>query len=152
MNTFLYFLQSIPEGMGIIALSLALGRVPLRWGRILAGGMVIALVTFLIRTLPVTFGLHLPVTLFLIFIAIVRLTNLTPSKTIIVLFTSVVTLALLEYLITSTTLAWTHMTADDAITDLPLWTFLGMIQAILLNVIASVVPRFLKPIEGVWRQ
>jgi len=114
--------------------------------------MVIALVTFLIRALPVTFGLHLPVTIFMIFILIVKLTNLTPSKTIIVLFTSVVILALLEYLITSTTLAWTHMTADDAITDLTLWTFLGMIQAILLNIIALVVPRFLKPIEGVWRQ
>jgi hypothetical protein len=151
MDTILYFLQSIPESMGIIALSLALARVPLRWKYILGGGVPCALVTYFVRELPVTFGLHLPIILFIVFMLIVKLTKLTPSKVIIVLFTSVVTLALLEFLITSTALGWLHITADEAMTNLTLWTLLGLAQAIILNIIALVVPRFMKPVEGTWK-
>ena len=153
MNIFFFFIQSIPESMGIIALSLALARAPLRWGHIFIGGLLLAVISYIIRALPVTFGLHLPVMIFVLFVLIVRLTNLTPSKTIVVVFTSFFALALLEYLVSGTFFAYTHMDPEQALANEKLWSALGVTQAVILNIIALVVARFLKPTEeGSWKQ
>jgi hypothetical protein len=151
MSIFYFFLQAIPESMGITALTLAITRVPLRWGHILIGGTLIAGVSYFIRALPVTFGFHLPVMIFVLFMLVIKFTNVTPSKTIIAVFTSVVTLALLEYLVSSVFLAYSHMDAAQALKNENLWTTMGVIQAIILNIIALVVPRFLKPNEEGWK-
>ena len=153
MSIFLFFIQSIPESMGIIALSLALARAPLRWGHIFIGGLLLAVISYIIRALPVTFGLHLPVMIFVLFLLIVKLTNLTPSKTIVVVFTSFFTLALLEYLVSGTFFAYTHMDPEQALAHEKLWSALGVTQAMILNIIALIVAHFLKPTEeGSWKQ
>ncbi|MEN6327982.1 MAG: hypothetical protein ABFD18_17455 [Syntrophomonas sp.] len=151
MTTFYYFLQSLPESMGLIALSLAITKVPLRWGRILLGGVIISVISYIIRSLPVTFGFHMPVMLFVLFVLIVKSTNIPPSHTIIALFSGFFTLALLEYLISSAFFAYTHMDPNNAMANETLWTSLGVIQAIILNIIALVVQHFLKPVEASWK-
>jgi len=75
MSLFYFFVQGIPECMGMVAMSLAYARVPLRWGLIFITGIVIAIINYLIRTLPFTFGFHLPIVMFLVIIIIIRLTN-----------------------------------------------------------------------------
>lgn len=152
MNTFYFFLQGIPECMGITALSLAVARVQLRWGYIFLGALLLSVVSFVIRSLPVTFGFHLPVVIFLLFILMVRFTNLSPSRTIIAVFSSFVALALLEYTISGIFFAYSHIDAQQVIADERLWAALGVTQAIILNIIALAVSHFLKPTEGVWKR
>lgn len=152
MNAFYYFIQSIPECVGVIALSLAVARIPLRWGRILIGGIFISILTYIIRSLPITFGFHLPICIFVIFLLIVKLTNVSPSRTIIAVFTSFFTLALLEYIISTAFFAYSHMTPKQALANQGLWASLGIGQAVILNIIALIVVHFLKPIEGAWKK
>jgi hypothetical protein len=153
MSIFYFFLQSIPESMGIVALSLALARVPLRWGHIFIGGLLLSVISYIIRSLPVTFGFHLPVMIFVLFMLIVKLTNVTPSRTIIAVFTSILILALLEYLVSGAFFAYTHMDPEQALANEKLWCALGVTQAMILNIIALIVARFLKPTEdGSWKQ
>ncbi len=148
----MYFLQSIPESMGIVALSLAIARVPLKWAHISLAGILLAIISYVIRSLPVTFGLHLPVMILIIFMLIVKYTNLKPSLAIVAVFTSFFTLALLEYLVSGTFFAYTQTDPEQALSNEKLWSILGIIQAIILNIIALVVPRYLKPTEGAWKQ
>jgi hypothetical protein len=147
MSIFYFFIQSIPESMGIIALCFALARVPLRWGQFFIGGLLLAVISYIIRSLPVTFGLHLPVMIFVLFVLIIRFTKLTPSKTIVVVFTSFFSLALLEYLVSGTFFAYTHMDPEKALANEKLWSALGVAQAMILNIIALIVAHFLKPTE-----
>lgn len=152
MNTFYFFLQGIPEGIGVTAISLAVARVPLRWGYIFMGGIIIPIVSYIIRALPVTFGFHLPVVIFLLFILMLKVTNLTPSRIIIAVFTSLATLSLLEYIVTSAFLGYTHLDYQSAMANEGLWAAVGVFQSGILNIIAFVVPRFLKPTEGAWKR
>jgi len=152
MNTFYYFLQSLPESMGLIALSLALAKVPLRWGRIVLGGVLISVVSYIIRALPVTFGLHMPVIIFILFMFINRLTDVKPSRTVLAVCASFFVLAVLEYLVSTAFFAITKMDPAEALANETLWSYVGLIQSTLLIVIAVLLSRFFKPVQGVWKK
>jgi hypothetical protein len=151
MDILYFFIQSIPESMGLVAMSLALGRVSQKWGHIFIGGALIAVIAYIVRSLQGTFGFHLPVMIFVLFILLVKFTTLKPSRAIIAVFTSFFTLALLEYLVSGAFFAYSHMDPQQVLADLPLWTALGIVQAVLLNVIAVILARFLKPSKGAWK-
>lgn len=132
-------------------MSLAYARVPLRWGFIFIAGVLVAVINYSIRALPLTFGFHLPIVMFLVIIVIFRLTNTSLSRSIIAVFCSLVTLSLLEYLISSTFFAISNINPQDVIANEGLWAAIGVVQAIILNMIALFVARIMKPIEGAWR-
>jgi len=152
VNNVLYFLQSVPEGIGIIALSLAYARVSLRWKTIIVGGILLSVLTFFIRSLPVTFGLHLVICIFVIFIIIVKMTNVPGPKAVIAVFASVVTLALLEYVVSELVFTFMNLDPVTATADEVFWTKVGIIQAILMIILALVVSRFYKPQPNGWRE
>jgi hypothetical protein len=151
MSAFYFFLQGIPECMGVVAISLAYARVPLRWGYILIAAFVISTVSYIIRSLPLTFGFHLPVIMFLVVVFIIGLTKIPPSRSVIAVFLSLATLALLEYLISSTYFALSNLDPQDVIANERLWAIIGVVQATILNIIALLIARIIKPTEGTWR-
>lgn len=152
MSPLSFFLQGIPEGMGVVALSLAVARVPLRWAYIFLGGLFISGVSYIIRALPVTFGLHLLVVMFVVFILIVKLTNVKPSRAIIAVFSSVFALALLEYVISTAYFSYTNLDYQQAQANQKTWAVIGIFQALLLNIIAILVQRFFKANEEAWKK
>lgn len=152
MSVLYFFLQGIPEGMGVVAIALAVARVQLRWRYIFLCALLLAVVNYFIRSLPVTFGFHLPVAILLLFILMVRFTNLSPSRTIIAVFSSFVIIALLEFVVSSTFFAYSQMDAQQVIANEPLWAAVGIFQAAILIIIALVISHFHKPNEGVWKQ
>lgn len=152
METFYYFIQSLPECAGLFALSLALAKVPLRWGRIVAGAAIISVTSFIIRSLPVTFGFHMPVMIFVLFILVVKWTNVKPSRAVLSVFSSFLVLALLEYLVSTAFFAVSRISPNHALADEPLWACVGVIQSTILILIAVVVQRFFRPIWGSWKK
>lgn len=151
MKIFYYFLQSIPECIGTLALSLALAKVSLRWGRILIGGTLLSIIIYVIRSLPIPFGFHLPIGIFVIFLAFTRMTNVRPSQLIIAICISFFTLALLEFLVNTAFVAYTHMDLEQAIANERLWALVGIAQDSILFIIALIVSNFLKPVEEAWK-
>ena len=152
MSTFYYFLQSLPESMGLVALSLVLARVSLRWGRILAGGAILSVTTYIIRSLPVTFGFHMPVMIFIMFLFIVKLTRVKLSSAALAVFSSFFILALLEYLVSTVFFAVTHMPPHEALANESLWSCIGLLQSALLISIAILISRLIKPVKGMWNK
>ena len=145
MTTFYYFIQSLPESMALIALSLALAQVPLRWGRIIISGALLSLLTFGIRVLPNTSGLHLPISILVIFLLIIKFAKVRPSKAIILVLSSFFILALVEMIVSNVYFAYTHMNYEQAITHEGSWAAVGFVQSIILNLIALIIARFFKP-------
>lgn len=152
MEKFLLFLmQGIPESMGYVALSLALAGVPLRWGRIMAAGTVLCVIFFIIRALPVTFGLHTVAGMLLLAIFITKTTSVPPSKSFIVVFASFATLALLELTLCELFFKITKLDFQTTISNYLLWKLVSLPQAVLLIIIAVLISKFKKPVQGAWK-
>lgn len=153
MEKFLFFLlQGIPESSGIIALSLAILRVSLRWKRIIAAGTVFALIIFAVRSLPFTFGIHTAVAIFILVTAINKFTHMPVTRSFIAVLASFITVALFEIAINETFFAVTKLDPNAVITgNIPLWKLLGLPQGFLLIFFALLISRFKKPQESAWR-
>lgn len=137
------FLQAAPESAGLIALSLALAGVPLCWGRILVFGSIMTLLVLLIRSLPVSFGLHIIVGILLIVIYLIKTTNVRPVNCFFAVFVSYTTLAVLELI------AWKIILSMGVDPELllvnPAWKLLGLIQVMPLILLAIITSKLKKP-------
>lgn len=152
VGNLLFFVQAIPEVTGVIALSLALARVPLVWVRIIPTATVLAVIIFILRSLPIAFGMHMIAGSLLLVVFISKLTTVSPTKSFIVVFASGVTLAFFELLIHEPLFAITKLELEAAITDNLVWTLLGLPQAVLMILMAIIISRYFKPLKDAWRK
>ncbi len=147
----LFLMQTIPESSGMIAFSLALTRVRLRWGIILSAGSVFAVIIYCIRELPVAFGLHTVVGMLLLAVFISKATKVLPSRSFAAVFACFALLALLEALMYEATTSLLNREIKDIMSDYLLWRIIGLPQALLMNIAAVLVSRYRKPLEGMWK-
>lgn len=147
----LFLLQGIPEMVGVIGISLALAGVTQRWGRILLAGTLLAILIFLIRLLPIPFGLHSVAGVLLLTVLIIKTTSVPPSRIFISVFASFAILAVLEIAVHEMFFFITKLNPYEVIANYPLWIKLGMPQAILLVVFALLFARFKQPQKGAWK-
>lgn len=151
LETLLFFMQGIPETTGIVACSLALARVKLRWGVILAFSSVLAVVIYIIRNLPVTFGLHTVAAILLCALFIARVARVPPSTSFMVVFASFAVLLLVEVPMNELFIIILNTEIRNVISDYFLWKLTGLPQAILLITVALLTSKYRKPLEGMWR-
>ncbi len=142
----LFCVQGIPEMMGIMACSLALARVTLRWGVILAFAGILVSVIYMIRHMPVTFGLHTVAAILLCALLIVWFTMALPSASFIAVFATYAVLAVLEVSIYELFGRFINIGSSYLVFKL-----IGLPQGVILIVIALVIPRYRKPLAGMWR-
>ena len=147
----LFLMQGIPESSGLIAFSLALVRVKLRWGIILATGSVYAVIINFVRELPVTFGLHIVAGLLLMAVFISKATKVLPSRSFAAVFVCFTLLALLEALMYEATARLLHREITGIISDYLLWKIAGLPQGLLMIIAAVLMSRYRKPVEGMWK-
>lgn len=152
MEKFLLFLlQAIPESSGIIALSLALTRVPLRWGRIIAGGTILAVIAFYIRTSSFTVGLHTVACLLLTVIIITIATRVPTTKAFVVVLISIIFLGFLELIITEVLFTMLKLEPQQVISNYLIWKLSSLPQAAIIIFTALLIPRFMTPEQDVWK-
>ncbi|OPY58196.1 MAG: hypothetical protein A4E55_01091 [Pelotomaculum sp. PtaU1.Bin035] len=150
-KTLLFFMQGIPESIGLISFCLALAGVPLRWKIIIAVGMVLTTIVLILRSLPLAYGLHtVAITLLMAFV-ITKITRIPAAKSLIAAFASICVLAIMELAINNLFFSITKLEQQAVISNNLLWELLGLPQAILMIIFAVIIPKFKKPIEGAWK-
>lgn len=151
-NPILFILQGIPESSGLVALSLALARIPLRWGRIIAAGTALTLIVFGIRATALPAGLHTVAGLLLTVILITAATRVPPTKAFVVVLISLISLAFLEMIIIT---GFTTLLRLDfqqlMLNNYFLFKLLTLPQALILILASLIVPRFMKPEKEAWK-
>ncbi|NLJ76455.1 MAG: hypothetical protein GX325_04240 [Peptococcaceae bacterium] len=144
----LFFLQSIPESVGAFALSLALAKVPLRWGRIIVVGAMLSLIIFGIRATALPAGLHTVAGLLFIVIVLAGVAGVPPTKSFVVALASLILLAFLEVIITGSLITLFKIDYQQMLSENYLgWKLLTLPQAAILIILALLVSRYLKPIQ-----
>ncbi len=152
MTQFLLFcLQGVPEIAGIVACSLALAGVKLRWGVILAFAGILVTVIYMIRHMPVTFGLHTVAAILLCALLIVRFTMVPPSTSFIAVFISSAVLGVLEVSVYELFLLLLNIEFSYFVFTPYTRMLIGLPHALIMIVIALVIPRYRKPLEGMWK-
>jgi len=76
-------LFGIPEGMSIAVLAFILSKVKLEWKKVMIVGIVIPFSAYLLRLLPITFGVHSIVSIGLLFFMLMKLGQVTLMSAII---------------------------------------------------------------------
>ncbi len=147
----LFCAQGIPEMTGVVAFSLALTRVKQRWGVILVFAVILTVVIYIIRSIPVTFGLHTVVGILLCALFIARFTVVPPSISFIVVFASFAVLSLLELTVSELFIFFLHTEVSQLISDDYAWMLIGLPQAIIMIAIALAIAKYRKPMEGMWK-
>ncbi len=150
MKLLMFFLQGIPESMGVVAVSLALAAVPLRWRIIATSGSVLALILFTLRSLPLTFGIHTIAGLLLVVIFLNYTTTVSTSKALLVSVITLGMLAIMEILVLEPYFALTHLTLEEAQSNVMQWSLLGLLQALLLNLVAILISVVRKEKKDEW--
>lgn len=147
----LILLQGTIETSGLIALSLALAKTPVLWGRVIPVAILVTIVIWIIRLLPVTFGLHMIAAMLIYIFLIVRTTHNTIPKAFVVVLASISVLALLEMSISSLYFIVTKTTPEQVIANDLMWKLLGLPQGVILILLSLLVSRIIRPAQGMWK-
>ncbi len=147
----MFLLQGIPELSGIIALSLALAKAPLRWGRIIALGTGMAVIIFFIRTSSFAAGLHTVATLLLMAILITTATRVPPTKAFVVASISIIILGFLEMIIFRIYFALKILEPQLTMSSDLLQRLLALPMDAIIIFVALLIPRFMTPKQDVWK-
>jgi len=151
LQTLLFFVQGVPESVGLVAFCLVLAKVRLRWGVILIVGSLLTIAIYLIRSMPVTFGLHTVTGILLTILFIARTTRVSPSTNFIVVFASNALLALMEVIMYELIGKLSNTEVSQLISNNYTWMLIGLPQAVVMIAIALVIAKYRKPQEGMWK-
>lgn len=140
----MFFLQGLPETIGIVALSLALQRVPLKWKYIFPFSLLLTLFIFVIRSLPVAPGIHTVVAILLMAIFMVKFTKVPSTKCFTAVFISVSYLTALEFIFHEPIFWVLDLSLNQALSNDTIWLLVGMPQAAVMIISALCIARLRK--------
>ncbi len=132
-------------------MSLALAGVPLRWKQITILSIMLAVIIFTIRLLPLATGLHTVAVLLITVFVLNKLTRIPLTKSFMVVLISIFTLALVEYIIHGLFLQLSSYDLSLLMSRKILWAVLGLPQVMIMIALAVLAARVIKPRPGTWK-
>jgi len=147
----IFLLQGVPETIGTLSLSLALAGAPLRWKQITILGIFLAIIIFIVRSLPLATGLHTVAVLLVTVFILNKFTRVPLTKSFMVVLISIFSLAIVEYVIHWLFLQLSSYDLNLLMSQKILWAVLGLPQAIIIIALAVLASRLIKPKPGMWK-
>lgn len=152
MNILELIFISLPEAMLVAALGIALTGLKLRPWELLIIGVFQALGSYIIRSLPVPFGLHTIIMLFLFVLIIYAVTNLDIVTSALAGLSGLTVYSVVEMLMAPHLLKITGYTLKEAL-DAPLLRIYYFVpEAVALLAIIALCRRFKLNILSYWRK
>lgn len=134
-----FFIQAIPESIAVITFCYALLNLDFQWIKIIKQGLALAIATYLIRMLPLPFGVH---TIIVIFALAFILAFFIQSNLVLVFKTSIITsiiIAITEIVFNEIFLRNLNLTFSQAYENKLLWTIMGLPHVLLLFILSWII-------------
>lgn len=151
MEILLVYGQGILEALGAIALTLVFSRVKISWGTTIVVAFLVAVVVVGIRSLPIVFGIHMLVSIVIIFAYITLMTDAPKTTVFISVFASFFCLAIMEYSLNQIFINLKLLHTQDVVESSRVWMMMGYMQGILMNILAVFLQQILKP-QNSWKK
>ncbi|KKM10279.1 hypothetical protein SY88_14565 [Clostridiales bacterium PH28_bin88] len=136
-----FIFQAIPESSGLVAAAMAVMGVPLNWRKIVLLGVLQAVSALVIRQLPVAFGIHTVLLIFLLVLYLRMATGAALSQAFKGVISSFVILIVSEIFSTQLLLSLTQVPIEQVATRPWLMVLFTLPQVVVLFVIALLVNR-----------
>ncbi|HHW41049.1 MAG TPA: hypothetical protein GXX19_07870 [Syntrophomonadaceae bacterium] len=131
--------QGIPELIGLLALIFSLLNLRLEWKKIVPLGILLGGITYLIRMLPISPGVHTLI-LMCVFIALLKTVTKFPfSRLFIAVLISFLLLALAEFCFTGMAFSILHKGYEELVKQPVIWAMVGLPQVIFLFAVAWLI-------------
>ncbi|KGP76245.1 membrane protein [Desulfosporosinus sp. Tol-M] len=137
-------LQGIPEQIAVAALAFVIAKIPLKWNKVVLIGIILAFCAYVVRLLPIPFGIHLILLIVLLFIALLWLGKGDFSLSLIACLLSFLALVIFEYVCLSLLMPVFGLTPESLSTDLVKRIVIGEFHVFLLFITAFLLNKFYK--------
>lgn len=137
-----FFFQGIPESIALVTLAFVIAKARMDWKKVVVFGIILGISAFIIRRLPITFGVHLLVNivLLLIFLNIVEKVKLITSIVSVVL--TFVLLIVSETIIHVLCVNVFGLSMENILKDQVLYIIVGLPQILLIFLLSWVIKFF----------
>lgn len=137
-------LQGIPEQIAVVTLAFVIAKIPLKWNKVILIGIILAFSAYIVRLLPIPFGIHLILLIVLLFIALLWLGEGDFSLSLIACLLSFLALAIFEYVCLSLLMPVFGLTLESLSTELVKRIVIGEFHVLLLFITAFLLNKFYK--------
>lgn len=134
-----FILQGIPECMATITLAFVLAEIRLKWKNIALYGFILALVTYFVRLLPITFGTHTVIFMGFVFILLIYFFQVSIFTAFKASLISYLLLIIIEYTCLSLFSALYNLSFEVFLTDVTIRILATLPQVFILFIIAFII-------------
>ncbi|MFZ3131010.1 MAG: hypothetical protein WA125_07915 [Desulfosporosinus sp.] len=135
-------LQGIPEQIAVATLAFVMAKVPVQWNQVISIGIILAICAYVVRLLPIPFGIHTILLIVLLFIALVWLGKGDFSLSLLASLLSFLALVIFEFVFMSLLMPVFGLTPEILATDSVKRIMIAEPQVILLFSAAFLLNRF----------
>ncbi|MEW6663096.1 MAG: hypothetical protein ACOY9Y_03240 [Bacillota bacterium] len=138
-----FVIQTIPESLALVAFALAVCGQRLVKKHVLAAGLLFAVTVYVLRALPIAFGVHTMAALLAGMVWLRAVTGISHFKALYGLLVGILLLATIE-MVCLNALVYVTGKLLEAIRETWLWPFSGLPHVVILGGIAIGIDRFIK--------
>lgn len=131
--------QGIPEQIAVVALAFVIAKIPLEWKKIVPIGAALAVSSYFLRLLPITFGVHTIIIMGLLFLLLFKFGRSNINASLIASMLSFLTLILVETLCVSILMPVFEITSEVLFTDTTVRILISWPQVLIMYFIAYII-------------
>jgi len=131
--------QGVPEQIAVVTLIFVIAKVPIRWKEVVSIGAGFALIAYILRLLPITFGVHTVILLGLQFIILLEFCKKPISTSLLASLVGFLALILLETFFLSSFMYLFHISIETLTTNVLTRILLTWPQVIVLLMLAYII-------------
>lgn len=137
-------LQGIPEQTAVVTLAFVIARITIMWNKILKIGILLALLSYVLRLSSVPFGVHTILLIIILLIALTWLGKGDLSLSLIACLLSFLALAIFEFVCLTVLMWMLGVTTEILFSNLVMRIVVTEPQVILLFIAAFILNKLMK--------
>ncbi|MFA6809175.1 MAG: hypothetical protein WCR27_09305 [Eubacteriales bacterium] len=135
-------LQGIPEQIAVVTLAFVIAKLQLKWKVIAIGGIGLAVTSYLLRLLPVAFGVHTILLISLLFLLLLKFGQGTLNISLIASLISFLVLILAETACLCALMPVFGVTTERLLTMPTTRILITLPQVVVIFIIAFIIAKF----------
>ncbi|MFZ5942872.1 MAG: hypothetical protein ACOYVD_02095 [Bacillota bacterium] len=144
MPFIVWLFLGVPENIFLVYLALVLSKSKLNIKVIITFGVILSLSSYLIRLMPVTFGVHTIIAIGLLFFIVSKYGEVSINKAIVVSISTILILIIVETISTSTMIKILNVSSEVLSYDIRMRIIISLPYVILLFLIPYSINYFRK--------
>lgn len=132
-------LQGIPEQIALVTLTFVLARVRLEWKNIVMFGILLAFTAYVLRLLPITFGIHTIIIMGMLFVFSIHFYQAPLLTSLKASLLGMLVLIIVEFVCFTLLTNLFGISFKTYLTDVTIRILLGLPQVFLLFILAFII-------------